>query len=269
MEQVPLAMEEKDLETLASATQHLEHPSLAVRLSSVLGTPIEIGLKLLPRIVYKKAYAAAHVAISKALRTAVSSLQYDRKSPSQDSFYQALAGGSGAVGGLFGIYSLPFELGISTTIMLRSIAEIARSQGENIHAPETQLACLEVFALGGTAESDDAADTGYYGIRLALAWPVTHAAHHIARHGLGAKGAPVLATLIQTISSRFNIAVSQKLAAQAVPLIGAAGAATVNVLFMQHFQEMAHGHFTVRRLERKYGKELVRANYETIRRSSQ
>ncbi len=190
------------------------------------------------------------------------------KARPQDSFYRRWPAAQAPSAGLFGIYSLPFELGNFATIMLRSINEIARSQGENIHAPETQLACLEVFALGGTAESDDAADTGYYGIRLALAWPVTHAAHHIARHGLGAEGAPVLATLIQSISTRFNIAVSQKLAAQAVPLIGAAGAATVNVLFMQHFQEMAHGHFAVRRLERKYGKELVRANYETIRRTS-
>ena len=50
----------------------------------------------------------------------------------------------------------------------------------------------------------------------------------------------------------------------AVPLIGAAGAATVNLLFMQHFQEMARGHFVVRRLERKYGKEAVQAAYEEI-----
>jgi hypothetical protein len=47
-----------------------------------------------------------------------------------------------------------------------------------------------------------------------------------------------------------------------IPLIGAASAATINVVFINHFQEMARGHFVVRRLERKYGKELVKANYE-------
>ena len=49
MSDLPVTMDARDLETLRWATQHLEHPSLAVRLSSVIGTPIEIGVKLLPR----------------------------------------------------------------------------------------------------------------------------------------------------------------------------------------------------------------------------
>jgi hypothetical protein len=55
---------------------------------------------------------------------------------------------------------------------------------------------------------------------------------------------------------------TQKMAAVAVPVIGAASAATINVVFMDHFQEMARGHFVVRRLERKYGKEYIKAQYE-------
>jgi hypothetical protein len=264
MDDIGMSMEAGDLETLQWATQHLEHPSLAMRLSSIIGTPIEIAVKLLPRPLYKKANAMAHAGISKALKTAVSTLRHDVRPNPHNRYYRVLAAGSGAAGGLFGIYGLPFELGVSTTIMLRSIAEIARSQGEHIHEPETQMACLEVFALGGETESDDAADTGYYGIRLALAWPVTHATHHIARHGLRAEGGPILASLVSAISSRFGVTVSQKMAAMAVPLIGAAGAATINLLFMAHFQEMARGHFVVRRLERKYGKELVQQAYEEV-----
>ena len=53
--------------------------------------------------------------------------------------------------------------------------------------------------------------------------------------------------------------VSQKVAAQAVPLIGAAGGGAINVLFMNHFQQMARSHFIVRRLERAYGAEVIRA----------
>jgi hypothetical protein len=265
----PQTISEEDLSLLKWATRHLEHPSLAARMTSVVGTPIEIGVKLLPRQLYVKTREIADLAITKALQTAVSSLRHRVEPDPHDGFYRMLAAGSGAVGGLFGLYSLPIEFGISTTIMLRSIAEIARHQGEDIHETEAQLACMEVFALGGTTEADDAADTGYYGIRLALAWPVTHAAHHIARHGLTADGGPLLLSLISSISSRFNIALSQKVAAQMVPLAGALGGAAVNSIFMSHFQEMAHGHFTVRRLERKYGKELVQANYEAICRESQ
>lgn len=264
MSKLSTSIDEEDLHVLRRATRHLEHPSLAARLTSVVGTPIEMAVKLLPRAIYTKTHQLAEAAISKALQAAVSSLRHDVEPDPHDNLYRVLAAGSGAVGGLFGIYSLPVELGVSTSIMLRSIAEIARYQGEHIHETDAQLACLEVFALGGHSESDDAAETGYYSIRLALSWPVTHAAHHIAKHGLGADGAPMLAALINTVASRFNLALTQKTAALAVPLVGAAGAAVVNVIFLNHYQEMAHGHFTVRRLERKYGKELVQANYEEI-----
>jgi hypothetical protein len=35
--------------------------------------------------------------------------------------------------------------------MLRSIADIARSEGEDLADPETALVCAELFALGGHA----------------------------------------------------------------------------------------------------------------------
>jgi hypothetical protein len=54
------------------------------------------------------------------------------------------------------------------------------------------------------------------------------------------------------------------LAAQALPVIGALGGAAVNYAFIEHFQDIARGHFTVRRLERIYGKEKVRSEYDLI-----
>jgi hypothetical protein len=67
--------------------------------------------------------------------------------------------------------------------------------------------------------------------------------------------------LISQIAARFSIPVSQKAAAQAVPLVGAAGGALINTLFIGHFQDVARGHFIVRRLERTHGAEQVRAAY--------
>ncbi|MDH3252238.1 MAG: EcsC family protein, partial [Ignavibacteria bacterium] len=40
---------------------------------------------------------------------------------------------------------------------------------------------------------------------------------------------------------------------------------TINLVFMSHFQDMARGHFTIRRLERSYGENLVRQEYERLR----
>ena len=51
---------------------------------------------------------------------------------------------------------------------------------------------------------------------------------------------------------------------QGVPVIGALGGATVNVLFIDHFQDMARGHFVVRRLERKYGADEVETAYANL-----
>ena len=70
--------------------------------------------------------------------------------------------------------------------------------------------------------------------------------------------------LITLIGARFGVVVSEKAAAQAVPILGAAGGALVNTIFIGHFQDMARGHFTVRRLERLHGEIAVREAYDQV-----
>ena len=55
-----------------------------------------------------------------------------------------------------------------------------------------------------------------------------------------------------------------KFAAQAVPIVGAAAGATLNTMFTDYYQDMARGHFIVRRLERKYGEGVVRTCYDHV-----
>jgi hypothetical protein len=69
---------------------------------------------------------------------------------------------------------------------------------------------------------------------------------------------------VTQVAARFGLVVSQKVAAQALPVVGALGGAAVNYAFIEHFQDVASGHFTVRRLERLYGKEKVRSEYDLI-----
>jgi hypothetical protein len=95
----------------------------------------------------------------------------------------------------------------------------------------------------------------------ALARVVTEAARFIAANALAEEGAPAIVQLITRVASRFSVAVSEKFAAQSVPVIGAAGGAAINLVFINHFQDMARGHFTVRRLERKYGADVIRGEY--------
>jgi hypothetical protein len=257
-------MTAEDLASLREAAEHLEHPSLAARLSNVVGTPIEMALQMLPRRWYRRIHRTAESVIEKALAVAVSSMHLERDGGMPDRFYSTLSVVTGAAGGLFGLLGLLVELPVTTAIMMGAIAEIARREGENLDSLEARLACVQVFALGGRAHDDDAAETGYYGVRLALATAVSSAAAHAMQHGVTGRGAPLLLDLIGGIASRFGATLSQKGAAQIVPIVGAAGAATINLIFVHHFQEMAHAHFTVRRLERKYGADFVRSEYEKV-----
>jgi hypothetical protein len=179
-------------------------------------------------------------------------------------WHKLAVGTTGAAGGVFGLPALTIELPVSTTIMLRSIADIARSQGENLKTPAARLECVQVLALGGRSKSDDGSETGYFAARAAMAKAVSDAVQHLARNGLSQHGAPAIVRLIALIASRFSIVVSEKAAAQAVPVVGAFGGAVINTLFIDHFQDMGKGHFIVRRLERAHGPEEVERIYNEL-----
>jgi len=101
-------------------------------------------------------------------------------------------------------------------------------------------------------------------VREAMPRAVSSAAAHLASHGMAKEGAPALIRLIALIAERFSINVTEKAAAQMVPLIGAVGGAAINTIFIDHFQSVARGHFAVRRLERKYGETAVREQYQAL-----
>ncbi len=143
--------------------------------------------------------------------------------------------------------------------------DIARSEGEDVDSIEAQLACIEVFALGGPSKSDDSIDTGYFTVRAMLSNTLGKAAHHIAKHGLANESAPIIIKLISEISSRFSLQVSQKIIVQSIPVLGAASGALINTIFMDHFQNIARGNFVIRRMERIYGQEKIYEEYDKKR----
>jgi hypothetical protein len=247
---------------LARAKALLENPRLAIRLANTIGSPLEKGFALLPKGWSKVVNKATHAALMKGLAVAVATLGRRRRhAGSRELLHKVMAGTSGGVGGVFGFAALPIELPISTTIMLRSIADIAASEGHDLSRLETKLACLEVFALGGKGM---AAENAYWATRAALSQTISEAAAYLAQKGAVREGAPAIARLIAQIASRFGVIVSEEMAAKAAPILGAAGGGIINVIFTAHFQDMARGHFIVKRLEAKYGEEAVRTAYEQI-----
>lgn len=260
-----VTLEPRDLADLRYAKSLLEHPGFAVRLASLVGAPIEKGFKLLPAGWSQTVQRAASKALHAALRVAATSLR-SRRTGTRASlgFHRVVAGISGGVGGAFGLVALPVELPFSTTVMLRSIADIARSEGHDLRDAETRLACLEVFALGSRSQSDDAAENAYWAMRTLLAGAISDAALHLARSGMVQESAPALLRFVSVVAARFGVIVSEQVAAKAVPLVGAAAGTAINVLFTSHFQAMARGHFIVRRLERVYPPHIVRDVYNQL-----
>ena len=256
------------LEELREAKRLLEATSLAQKLTATIGKPIEAGFEKLPPEYADVINQISKDSLEKVLQVAVKTLDTTSLGSPSNTMHKLMAMTTGGIGGAFGLKALAFELPLSTMIMLRSIADIARSQGENLEGIEARLACLEVFALGGHSNEDenkeDATKSSYFAVRMLLANEVISATRYLANPQVLAQGvkAPALVRLISQIASRFGVVVSQKAAAQALPVIGAVGGATINTIFLDHFQNMAQGHFTIRKLERIYDESTVRQTYD-------
>ncbi len=267
---VPLA--EAELAFIQEAADYLEAPSLLLQLTDLIGKPAELIMATLPKRLQIFAGKATHQALLQATKWAIHTLPRldEARSPASIEYdsrrHTALAAGSGAVGGFFGLAGAAVEIPLTTTLMLRSIARIAADSGASLDDAETRLQCLLVFSLG--SKPLEAMDSAYLTTRVGLAMALSKASQWLTRATLqeaaaaAAKGtAPALARLVSMIAQRFETVVGQKLALQSLPLIGAATGALLNAAFTAHFNHLARYHFGILRLERMHGVETVQAVY--------
>lgn len=289
----------QEMADLASAKALLECKSLATRLTEVAGQPLEEGLRRLPQGWQEKVRDVTRSALLKGMDLAVITINPQGARQSSELFHKGLVSASGVIGGLFGLPALLVELPVSTTLMLRSIADIARSEGHDLAQAEVKLSCLEVLALGGVKENEppaapppaseapasesssppesapappppppvtlpDTSGGNYWTVRDALKPPFLEAATYMGVRGaIQATAAPILG-FITAVGTRFSALVIHQIAAKTIPAISAATGSLVNLLFMDHFQNMARGHFIVKRLEAKYGSAEIRRLYGGI-----
>jgi hypothetical protein len=264
----------QDLADLQRAVGLLESPTLTAKMANLIGSPLEFAVKKLPNVVSKRIHGAVEAALFKSAQAALWSMDNTPGKAASTRWHKLAAATSGAVGGAFGFTSLFIELPVSTTIMMRSVADVARSEGFDLRDLSTRHACLEVFALGGNATGDDASETGYYITRGFTAEVMRHLSAELAGRAASGGGVMIgltpkeagkwLAKIVEKVAARFGVVVTEKFAAQAVPIIGAVTGATLNTMFTDYYQDMARGHFIVRRLERTYGYETVRAAYSML-----
>lgn len=281
----------EDLAFVEQAVAYLEHPRWLLRASDMAGMPAERLMRALPNRAQSLVHKAVQTSMQTALRLALTSLSSGPGRSGSSAEIQAstlqhgmahtvAAAATGFAGGFFGLAGLPVELPVTTAIMLRSIAAIARDFGADLANPEVQLECLEVLALGGKVpspidasfedknDSVAAAESAYYTTRLGLHLALRSAASYVGgrtaadiAEALARGGAPALVRLATMIGARFGIVVGEKAVAQALPFVGAGAGAAINAAFMEHFNTVARLHFGLRRLERNHGEGVVRVAY--------
>ncbi|QDT07555.1 EcsC protein family protein [Rubripirellula lacrimiformis] len=256
------------LAELREAKEILEHHGIADRLTEMMGAPVTASLKILPSVAEKAVYDTIEKSLTIALDVALRTLGQDSMKSAKPRLltHKLLAGITGAAGGALGGATIAAELPVSTVLILRSVADIARSEGEDLTSVEGRLACLEVFALdpGKQTKIDDDTEIGYFAVRAAMAKQIRDASQYVLKNGVSDTSAPALVKLVAKIGERFGLVVSEKIAAQAIPVIGAIGGALINSYFIDHYQDLARAHFAIRRLERSHGEVMVRESYRRI-----
>jgi hypothetical protein len=211
------------------AARYLAAHGRAIGIVTFLGGQVEDVLGRLPAATRARIDAAVRVALRSAYGAAQAS---QSRRASGERLHRGAAVAFGAAGGLGGLPTALAELPVTTTMLLRSIQEIARTHGEDLAAEETRLACLHVLGAGGPLAEDDGTDFAFLGARITLT-------------------GPALNRLIAQVAPRLLAVLGPRLAAMSVPALGAIAGAGTNFAFVRYYQEMAHVHFGLRRLVRQ------------------
>jgi hypothetical protein len=246
------------LRDLSRAAEILEKKSFALRMASLAGAPIEALKERLPRPIQRSLDRLVRRALTAAAKAALASGPGRAGWTTSGWLHRGLAVASGLTGGALGLPGTLVELPGTTALLLRQIAVIAAEEGENLSDPESAAECLKVFALGSREPDGSPERTDYFTTRVALTEALRSAVS-------GGMAGVLMPGFIGAVASRFTGPVALKLSAQAAPFIGAAAGAAVNLAFLEHFRSVARAHFSVRRLERRYGMEPVQRAYEAIR----
>jgi hypothetical protein len=268
---------------IAAAVRKLERPGRLVEFLNTMGRPAEAIIKGLPNWASSRIDRAVQRtlldAVGWAAKTLDGSIHADEKHVStlsnvvvrsRAAMHVTAAAILGGVGGAFGLAALPLELPVTTLVILRSIAAIARDFDADLDDPATRLECVSVLSLGGASPSDDAMESSYLTSRVGLTLLVRDASRFLAgkstlqlSEALARGAAPEITRLIGAIAGRFGYLALDLAYAEMVPIVGAVGGAALNGYFTNFFNQIAYYHFGLRRLERIYGEEAVQSIYRS------
>ncbi|GAA6196120.1 EcsC family protein [Pseudophaeobacter arcticus] len=218
---------EIEVELDALARRYRAASGRGVNLLNVIGGQVESFLAQMPA----GARAQMGQATERALHLAMQAARQSRRVvPGQSRRVNRLISTAmGAAGGAAGLPGALVELPATTAFLLRTIQDAAAVEGFDPNAESVMFDCLRVFASAGPLARDDGSDTAFVSLRFSLS-------------------GQALNQIIATVAPRLATAMGQKLAAQSVPILGAAAGATVNYVYCGYYHEVALVHFGLRRL---------------------
>lgn len=258
----------KDNQELAQAVQILEFPTFTAKAAKFIGKPVELALNALPTKVMNRVEDYTQACLRAAFRAVLLTVNKEKRFKKAQNFaHKGLVTATGAAGGFFGALTMAIELPVSTGIMMRSIAAIAREKGEDVSSAESRLACISVLGLDTSSTSKDVGNISgskYFIVRNSMAKEITKAAEYFAANAISDESSPLIVQFLNKVAERFGIQLTEKMAAEIIPVVGAVAGGSINLLFISHFQRIATGHFTIRQLERKYGQERLQTEYEAV-----
>ena len=242
-------MDEASIAELRDAMARLEGGrGLIVRLADLLGGAVNMagrfGLARLGmnRTVQSKFSGVAEAALARAYDVAILGLN-DQQPRRRAALTRGAVIASGAISGFAGLAGFLPDATFTTLAIMREIARAATLQGEDLSSEEARRACLEVFAFRSAADQDES-ELGYFSARMLF------------------QGRP-FTMLISEVAARYGVVLGEKFSLQAVPIAGAIAGAALNAAFLDHYRNLAAAHFTIRRLERIYGRDVVRGAWKT------
>lgn len=137
------AITEEDLYSLTDAVRRVQNKSVVKSIADIAARPFDKVLNRLSKPIKKNFERMAKKIVIKCLDIAIVSTQKRgvkrgfRKSP------RILSSVVGGLSGMLGIAGLAVELPIRHYLILRAITDITQSNGEDITAAETCIACTK------------------------------------------------------------------------------------------------------------------------------
>lgn len=227
-------------EIRALARRHARANGPVMVLMNRLGGTLEERLEVLPEGLRGRVETVTSQVLTRALSVAYHGNRAPDLGPGA---VPALAALTGAVGGVGGLATALAELPVTVMLIFHAILRRAEAEGFDTSRPEVQGVALRVLSAGGPLSDDDGVSTAFLSARMAMT-------------------GPVLQAVLAKVTPKFSLVLSQKLALQAAPVLGAVSGAAINATFLTHYRELAHIRFALLRLATAYGAERVGAVFE-------